>query len=69
MKYVSGAYVVYYYVRRRAKLKLWVGVGMWEIEFLKVLRKLESTISGVLLYAKNDSAKISDRLGTLKGPF
>ena len=37
--------------------------------FLKVLRKPESTIPGVLLYAENDSGKISDRLDTLKGHF
>ena len=41
-----------------------VGIG-----FFKVWREPESTISGVFLYAENDSDKISDRLGTLKGRF
>ena len=46
-----------------------VGVAAWEIYILMVRGRPESTISGVLLYAKNDSDKISDRLDTLKGRF
>ena len=35
----------------------------------KSLRKPESTTSRVFLYTENDSGKLSDRLGTLKGRF
>ena len=48
---------------------LQVGVCMCEIYSSKVLMGPKSTISGVLLYAENDSDKISDRLDTLKGRF
>ena len=46
-----------------------LGVAAWEIYFSKLLRKPESPISGVFIYAENYSDTISGRFNTIKGLF
>ena len=59
-------YIIQYMV---TTMTVYLGVCIWEPLLFKVHQKPIFMIHNVFLYAKNNSDKISDRLGTLKGRF